>query len=481
MTNSKTRLHQSWLARGASALVRGVILPFWLKRDHPAYAKYRREYEATQFLSKEELQRLQLSRLRALLRHAFDHCPYYRQRMSEAGWHPDNVHSLEQISQLPLLTKRDIQDFGAQMQASNFPPQDRVRNQTGGSTGSPLQFYVDRERFDSRMASTHRHNLWAGMRPGDWQASLWGSRLDQGAPQNWWDRVRNELIYRTVSLNTSQISEGGWAGFLAQLRRKKPRVLVAYAQSAVLFARYLRRQSIEDIQFDAIITTAEVLLPGQRGFLEEVYGGRVFNRYGCREVSVIASECEYHRGMHVNAEALLVEIVPTADSNGGAGRIIVTDLLNFSMPLIRYEIGDVAAWAADQTCPCGRRLPLLEDVQGRITDFIALADGRKISGPALTLVVSDMADVRQVQFVQKALDRIVLRVVPGRNYGPGTEKELQRRLMQYLSPEISLAVEMAESIASEISGKYRFVVSELATDGRAEKNMESKEGAHARG
>jgi phenylacetate-CoA ligase len=458
MQQTSAPLKQSLTARSASWAVRSLIFPLWIRRDHPTFPRYYSEFQRTQFLTKAELEALQLDRLRRLLRFAKENCPFYAQRMEKAGVMPEAVVSLEQFSRLPVLTKRDIQDHGAELRAKGYPADKTVRNQTGGSTGSPLQFYVDRERFDSRKASTLRHNLWAGMRPGDWQASLWGSRLDQGQPETWWDHLRNKLLYRTVALNTSRVSDADWAKFTSEVRRARPVSMVAYTQAAVQFARYLRQQKIDDIRIGSIITTAEMLLPGQREFLEETFGGKVFNRYGCREVSVIASECEYHRGMHVNAEALLVEIVPDEMRSGRAGKIVVTDLLNYSMPLIRYEIGDVAEWAEDQNCPCGRHLPLLGDVQGRTTDFLILSDGRQISGPALTLVVSDMADVRQVQFEQRTPELVVLRVVPGKNFGPSTEQELRKRIGMYLGDGAALQIEQTDSIQSEISGKYRFVV-----------------------
>jgi phenylacetate-CoA ligase len=345
--------------------------------------------------------------------------------------------------------------------ARNFPESKHEQNQTGGSTGSPLQFYVDKDRFGSRLASTVRHNRWAGYQPGDWCAELWGARLDQVSKEGWWDWCRNAFLYRVVALNTSTIGTEDWNPFIAALRKKHVRFLVTYTQSAVLFARYLREKGIDDISFESLITTAEVLLPGQRELLEEVFRGRVFNRYGSREVSVIASECEEHRGMHVNAEALRVEIVPDPLLPAPNGSVVITDLLNFSMPLIRYEIGDVGRWAENQECPCGRGLPLLEDLQGRITDFLILPDGRKISGPSLTLVVSDMPDVRQVQFVQKSRDTVTLRVVRGNGYGPETAAEIQRRLSLYLQGVARMEIEEVESLPSMASGKYRFVVNEF--------------------
>jgi phenylacetate-CoA ligase len=441
-----------------------MIFPLWSQRDHPHYRRYRKQFEATQLWSPAELRDLQIKQLRALLIHAHENCPFYRERIDSAGINASRLDNLESFEGFPRLTKHDLQTYGPAMMASGFPESDRVRNQTGGSTGSPLQFYVDKERFDSRMASTHRHDAWAGLRPGDWLAYLWGARLDHVVNGGRWNSLRNELLYRRIELNTSVIRDTDWKTFIEQCRRKKPRFLLAYAQSAVLFARHVRENGIDDIKFDSIITTAEVLLPEQRGVLEETFSAKVFDRYGCREVSVIASECEYHTGLHVNAEALLVEVVPDPSLPDSVGKILITDLLNYSMPLIRYEIGDAATWLSQQSCPCGRGLPMLSRVQGRTTDFLLLPDGRRISGPALTLVVADMSEVRQVQFVQHSPASVTLRVVPGKGYGSHTVSELTRRMGLYLGDTVTLEVKEAESINSEISGKYRFVVNPEASE-----------------
>ena len=439
---------------------RHIALPFSTRRNHPAFARYLNEFEASQYLSRTAIEELQVRRLRKLLLHAFDNCPFYTVRVKKTGWTRRDLESLspDQLTAFPLLSKRDIQDFREELTARNIPSELRVRNQTGGSTGSPLQFWVDRKRFDSRRASTVRHNRWVGMNPGDWLAVLWGARLDQEVRPGWRGWLRNQLITRCVELNTSTIRESDWQKFINEIRAKRPRFLLAYAQSAVLFAEYLNHRKIADINFQSVITTAEVLLPEQRGLLEECFHCRVFNRYGCREVSVIASECEQHTGMHVNADALLVEIVPAPDIPAPAGKVVITDLFNLSMPLIRYEVGDVATWAPEQQCPCGRGLPLLADVQGRISDFLTLSDGRQISGPSLTLVVADLSEVRQVQFVQEAPDSITLRVVPGTDYDGDTESELRRRLSLYLGNAAILHIEKVDAIRSELSGKYRFVI-----------------------
>ena len=298
-----------------------------------------------------------MRRLRQQLIDAYRYVPFYRLRMTQAGLTPLDIRTHEDLRLLPVLTKRDIQDHQDLLVSSNVPPSKRQQNQTGGSTGSPLQFFVDVERLDSRMASVARHNTWAGLRIGDWYAHPWGSRFDVGDTPDPSPAWRQKFLYRNLSLHTAAVSEEAMMRFVEVLRKYRPKYMVAYAQSAVLFAEFCTANNIRDITFESMIVSAEMLLPGKREILEETFRGKVFDRYGCREVSVIASECEYHSGLHVNADALIVEVEPAPNLPSGMGRVLVTDLLNRSMPLIRYEIGDLASLESDMRCPCGRSLP----------------------------------------------------------------------------------------------------------------------------
>jgi phenylacetate-CoA ligase len=444
----------------SSKLVGRVIYPLWSLRDHPKYRRYSKAFERNQWLPGVDLRHLQLGLLQKQLIHAYNHIEFYRRRMEAENITPLDFRSLDDLRFLPVLTKREIQDNFAQLLASNVPEELRSINRTGGSTGSPLQFWVDKERYASRRASTDRHDAWAGLRPGDWCAVLWGSVYDIGTlsipPITW----KQRLLYRTLMLNTSVVSKADLDNYISLLRRYRPRKLKAYAQSAAMFARYCQETGADDIRFDSIITSAEVLLPENRVLIEETFGGKVFNRYGCREVSMIASECEHHTGLHINADALIVEIDPIPGGPPNSGRVLVTDLYNRSMPLIRYEIGDVARWENHGPCPCGRNLPRLASVEGRITDFLRLPDGKMVSGPSLTLVVAQMPEVRQAQFIQPSRTEIRLDVIPGNGFGSHTVEELKRRLHPYLGDEARFTVRPVESIASEVSGKYRFVKKE---------------------
>lgn len=444
-----------------SLLVRHVIHPLWARRDHPHYARYLREFETSQFLPPGELAKLQEKRLTAILQHAHQHCRFYRRRFTDAGLSAEDLKGSSCLRRIPILTKLDIQQNLDQMLADNVPAEQRARNQTGGSTGMPVQFYVDLERFDSRMASTARHDGWAGYHPGDWCAYLWGARLDMITGDTLWNRLRTRLLYRRIELNTSGISAADWARFIARVRRLEPPVMLAYAQSAVLFAKHVREKGITDIRFRSIITTSEVLFPEQRTLLEETFSAKVFNRYGSREVSVLASECDQHTGMHVNADALYVEVEPDPSIAAPNGKILVTDMLNRSMPLIRYEIGD-AGHFAERTCPCGRALPLLGDLQGRLTDFLVMPDGRQLSGVALlTWVFADVSELQHVQLIQDTPDEVKMKIVPGRSYAPEVEHRLRERLRHYLQADVRVTVELCDEVEISASGKRRFVINRI--------------------
>ena len=201
-------------------LVRNVLLPLSLWRaGELAQMRYLREFERSQFLSSEEVRHLQWRRLQALLEHAYGQCPFYRQRFDRAGLKPSDLRRLEDLRALPVLEKRDIQEQGDDMVARNWPRGDLIRNQTGGSTGAPVAFYLSKARKCSRAAATLRHNRWAGWEVGDRAAVIWGARAI-GRPTAWRGRLRGALLRDPLWLDTANVTEASLAEFhiaLAQL------------------------------------------------------------------------------------------------------------------------------------------------------------------------------------------------------------------------------------------------------------------------
>jgi phenylacetate-CoA ligase len=424
------------------------------------------ELNRTQWLSREGLLALQQKKLHDLLVYAYHHVPYYRCAFDQAGFRPDMVLSdMDSLCRLPVITKATIAEhFDDMLTTESRRRAGLIRLSTGGSTGHPLVFMQDSNFRDYVTADSHRHLGWAGWKLGQIHAYLWGASFEVKVSEAIRTRLMDWILNRFVA-NAYILSEESMSAFAAQIRRRRPRILFGYTSCLYRFAEFVRERSLNDIKFDAIFATAEVLYPGQRQFIKDVFGGSIFDRYGSRELGGISCECGAHTGLHVSIENNYVEIVRDLDGNeparpGEVGHIIVTNLNNLGMPFIRYRIEDMGAWSALDVCPCGRESPLMESVQGRRADMFKTRDGRSVwlamAGPLF-----GMKGVRQFQLVQKALDLVVVRIAKEGPLDENRLAEIERTLHTALGDQVKVVVEFPDNIPVLESGKQRYVVSEL--------------------
>jgi phenylacetate-CoA ligase len=206
-----------------------------------------------------------------------------------------------------------------------------------------------------------------------------------------------------------------------------------------LFATILKKHKVQAYQPKGIITSAEMLKPEDRTLIEDVFGCKVFNRLGCREFAVIASECEQHDGLHIMQEGFYIEILKQGKhaAPGELGELVMTDMLNWPMPLIRYRIGDSAAWM-DGTCSCGRGLARITNVSGRVTGFLVAVDGTLCSGVVLaTMIISHRPSLRQVQILQTEKGKITYKIACGaeENFREEDRNYLREKTSLYLGKE----------------------------------------------
>jgi len=399
-----------------------------------------------------------------MVTHAFDTCPYYRKKFREAGITPGDLRSRVDIDSVPTITKEEIQEHRDEMVSTQYSMKSLIPDMTGGSTGSPMQFYYDKERLDSRVGATLRHNRWAGWEIGDRAAILWGAPQDTKVSGKLKDRIRSWIQERRLILDASALSEAAMANFARDLVRYRPTILQAYSNTLGLFARYIQTQKIEGIRPQGIICSAEVLTEDNRRLIEETFGCSVYNRYGCREFAVIASECDAHQGLHINAENLLVEVV----NNGRScidedGEIVISDLRNFAMPMIRYRIRDVGR-IRQAPCVCSRGLPMMQLAAGRVTDFLVAMNGDKVSGIVIaTYVITNLQGIRQIQFIQNQLGSLTVNLVKASDWTEKTLIELMARIRQYLGEDIRLEIKFRDQIPPQQSGKYQFSISRVTS------------------
>jgi len=295
-------------------------------------------------------------------------------------------------------------------------------------------------------------------------AFLWGSDYDASAHKGYWGSLKDRIIYNLVWINTFDLTAETLLRALEQMARWQPNIIVAYVSSATLLARLIREKQIRGINPKAIQTSAEVLSPDARQLIESTFGCPVFDRYGCREMGNIAHECEQHEGLHILAENNLVELV---DDNGGAvqpggiGRVVVTNFNNYAMPFIRYETGDLAEYSK-QNCRCGRGLPLINSIQGRVSDVITSPSGKLLHGEFFSHLFYKIDGIRQFRVIQKSYKDLHVQIVPAQGFHEAQVfSYLREAISQYGDPEFQVQFELQSHLPPAPSGKYRFTISEL--------------------
>jgi phenylacetate-CoA ligase len=430
------------------------------------------ELQRTQWLSPDAVRDLQDRKLRRLVRHAYRHVPYYRRRMRDAGVSPDDVKGVEDLPRLPMLTKNDVRrNLYFDIISDNHRKDQMLKISTSGSTGEPFVCFADRSQLEFRWAATMRSMMWTGWRPGDPQLRLWHQTIGMTRSQALREIVDARLMRRTF-IPAYEISEARLDSFLRTIERTKPVLLDGYAESFNFLARYLKNRDRLDISPKGIISSAQSLPESSREVIEHVFGCRTFDKYGSREFSGIAYECDAHSGHHVVAEGYVVEILKGGKPcpTGEIGEVVITDLNNYCLPFIRYRIGDLAE-AMDEglPCSCGRGLPTLGAIQGRVQSIIIGSDGRYIPGSFFAHVFKDFDHaVRQYQVVQDRPGAITLRIVRGTRWTEEAMRELLLLLKRFLGERSLVEVEFVERIEMVRTGKRVQAVSRVALDLQSE-------------
>lgn len=419
-----------------------------------------RSMEETQWLSPEQMASLQLQRLRDFLTAISQRVPYYRDLFKRLDFDPAGVRSLEDLQQLPLMGKPEIRANLEDLKAEGAT--DLRRFNTGGSSGEPLIFYLGKERVSHDVAAKRRATRWWGVDIGDTEIVVWGSPIELGSQ----DRVRRirDSLFRTYLLPAFEMSQYNLDRFVADILRLAPKMLFGYPSSLHLIARHARQQGVllDGVGIKVAFVTSERLYDYQREEIEAVFGCKVANGYGGRDAGFIAHECPQGE-FHITAEDIIVEIVDEAGhvvATGETGEIVVTHLATGEYPFVRYRTGDVGA-LTHRTCACGRGLPILEELQGRTTDFVIAQDGTHVHGLALIYVLRDTAGVDSFKIVQHTRQEISVQIVCGDAYDPASENEIVAVFKARLGESVGVRIDHVETIPSEKSGKFRYVVSHV--------------------
>jgi phenylacetate-CoA ligase len=422
----------------------------------------------SQWLSAEQIQQLQNQKLQRMVRHIYHHVPYYNELMTRLGLTPEDIQTTEDLAKLPLLTKDDVRNhlyFG--LFDVNHKKKDMLKISTSGSTGTPFVTYADKKQLELRWATTLRAAEWTGWRFGDKQARLWHQTLGMSPTQIFREWLDAKLM-RRMFVPAFEMREDNLHQLMEQLKRQKPVLIDGYAESFNFLAHYVKTHQINGFRPKAVMSSAQVMPKQVRKIIEEQFGAKVFDKYGSREFSGIAYECEHQTGHHVMAESYIVEILKDNRPAlpGETGEVVITDLNNFSVPLIRYRVGDLAT-AVDnsQPCPCGRGLPRIGEIQGRAQAVILCSNGAWLPGTFFSHFFKDYDyAIRQFQIVQLSQHEVDFKYIPDLQCSLAVLQEIVTHLKTYMGDGMKINVLEVDEIPLVRTGKRTSVVSHLKYD-----------------
>ena len=424
--------------------------------------RYRTLLSRGQWWSPERMRAYQATRLRIVLAHAQATVPYYRDAFAKVGLRVDEITSPDDLARLPILTKEVLRARGDELMSTGASTPRASRQMSTGTTGPPVTISLDKQTNALEFAFYWRHWGWFGYCLGDPFAQLSWSEFGDTRPD---DIVRVQRGTGRLLLDALSISANGVATCAAAMRRHHTRFLKGHPAALLHFALFVRAARLELPPLRAVFTTGEVLEPGTRAVIREVFAAPVADAYGSMERVISACECPAGR-MHINSDYGACELVdvqtdPATDTR--VGRVVGTGLHNMSMPLVRYEMGDlVEVDESTDPCPCGRPLPTIGRIRGRSVDGIITPDGRVVTVAAI--VFNEVPSVALGQLVQEEPGRLRVRVLPTSTFDHVEESRLLARVRQLMGPEMVLDLERVDTpdAFGAPGAKHRSVISTVA-------------------
>jgi len=427
-----------------------------------AFEKWKNGLDKTQWLSDSELSEIQEEKLKNILIYTAENVEIFSEIKSKIKV---NSNGKENLAKFPITDKDFYRKASKKCISKNATKYNYHKNSTSGSTGESFFFYLDINRQGWGAAAKYRTDSFTGVKPHHSRASLWGASFEKPDKKSLKTVIRDFLTPFTF-LSSYDLSIESIIRYVAILKKEKPRILVSYPTPLVELAEYCKTQNIQFPFLKSIICSSEQMFDFQRNIIEETFKVPVFNRYGTREFGSIAQECKYHNGLHVNSERMYIEILNDKDEpceDGEMGQLVITDLDNKVMPLIRYRVGDLASWSEIKKCSCGRGLPLLKKIEGRAFDVVRTPNGKVISGTFWTLLIRYISDeIKSFQVVQDEVESITIKIemIKRKNLSKENVDILISKIKEK-DENLKIKVEFCEKIELTRSGKRRFVVSNV--------------------
>jgi phenylacetate-CoA ligase len=420
-----------------------------------------KELLKSQWFSLDQLEELQLEKIRAVIKEAYDHVPFYRDLYDRHGISIEKIQSLHDVSMLPMIGKEDMRNNFPELINKNYQaPFDYYS--TSGSSGNPLALLKSRMAGAYGRAALYRGHQWHGIEIGEREFRIGGFFIDKSThrKQRLIDFLMNRRRVSSFDLSTSTLKE-----FCQLIDRYQPDYLFGYPSAIYRLACFMEEHHIKlKTDINRIITSSEVLYPYRREKISSVLGCPVINEYGCAEASILAYDCP-NGSLHQTMENVFIELLSDRQLSAqeDLGEVVITDLNNLKMPLIRYKLGDIARFLPIQ-CRCGRELRVMDVKEGSTFGTIELSAGRIISGVHFYFISEHLltkkdSGIREFRIYRKG-SCFSVKVVKKENYGERHGEELMKELKSVLGEEAEITIEFVDRIDAFGADKFKILIQE---------------------
>ena len=438
---------------------------FILNRNSPH--RLFKEILKLEFAKRELIEEYRNGKLIDLLLHAHRNTRYYREVLEECGVVKGNEVDLDRFGDIPVLTKDIITGRRDDLLSEDNGRRKTYRNSSGGSTGEPVIFIQDAFYKDWNWATNFFYNHMLGKSPGEKEIKLWGSKRDvDDSGKGIGNKIAN-FAYNRVLLDSFFMNSEKMRSHLNTIRNSRARSMWTYYDSALELASYIENENLEPPNVPITISTIGALIEEVCGKIEKNLGTKAYNQYGSREVGPIACECVEKKGLHVFEWTTYLEILKENNEQcgpGEEGELFVTLLTNYSMPLIRYRIGDTAVWSSDTACSCGRNLKKLEGVTGRITDHFRKKDGSMVHAQYFILGFYYHEWIKRFQVVQEDYDLVVCNIQVHRSPTELEKQAITDNIQGAMGRDCRVEFRFVDEIHPSPSGKYLYTISKVAVE-----------------
>ncbi len=441
-----------------SAFIHKILFPMMERFKGNKIRENIYELEQSQNKHISDIERLSSEKLKKLLHFSIDNVTSYKNANCT---HEDiDNNPLEALKKFPVLTKRRFMENSEAYISLNADRASLIPNRSGGSTSETVRFFMDRKTAGYYEAARWRGLSWWGIKPWDRSIMVWGSPLELGRNRQLVYRLKEKYLKNRIIIPAYYLKPEHISKYMRKINCYRPSYMYGYASSLHALSVLMLSKGLKlKKPLKAIVSTAETLHDFQREAIEKAFRCPVVNEYGARDAGIIAYQCK-NGSMHISAENMIVETVDMLSGetveNGKPGLVLITDLNNYSMPRLRYQVGDVACLSI-KPCTCGLGLPVLDKIEGREDDIFVSTDGKLIHGHFFNHIVRNLKGIRQFQAVQESRSSLALKIIKNEYFDQSEIDHFIKEIKKNMG-DINIDLQFTDEIPPSPSGKFRYAI-----------------------